>query len=355
MTFVFEEVKITREDIINCSYLRWADFFKGSVPPAKVFRPLPQAFLDYLGLDTIRLPKAQYEEKVVATSDNEYSDWEDDESQECSPVEAFQELHDGISSAVAEFGAVMVKFNWLAPKDARWILINNEMKCRSVNDVYLILNASDHIAHDIDYALSEAENHEELHKHDTSGLEYELVVKKWMDMNPALEFRVFVSNKRIIGISQRDLNHYNYLEALRPDIQRAIAKFWHHYNLSNTVFCNPSYVLDVYVPRPFTKVWVIDVNPFSRKCDPLLFTWHELTEFTAMANEPELRLVDETNVGRFAQKENSENQVPLEVVDAAANTEAMVELAKQWAKVGPAEEPEPEKGPDLQSEAESSP
>lgn len=318
---VFEDLDVSAQDILNCSYSNWSQHFTQNVPPARIIKPLPQEFLSYLSGESIRLPQESGPSKVVADSDNQYSDWEDEEEQEeTDPMELFAELHEQIKTNLVELGRkVMVKFNWSAPKDAKWILINNSIKCETVNDIYLILNASDHIAHDIDHAFEETD-----YKPD---VEYELVMKKWVDINPALEFRVFVHNNKIIGISQRDLNYYDYLENLLDKIEGAINGFWEENKLSDgSKFGNDSYIMDVYVPRPFEKVVVLDINPFSRKTDSLLFTWNELLQFPLA----ELRLINETNLGRFSQKDHSENQVPLEVVDASMSSEAMAELIRNW-------------------------
>ncbi|GME85530.1 unnamed protein product [Ambrosiozyma monospora] len=45
-----------------------------------------------------------------------------------------------------------------------------------------------------------------------------------------------------------------------------------------------------------------------------------------------LRLVTEHNSGRFASKAHGQNHVPKDVVDASMDTNAMVELAQQWAR-----------------------
>lgn len=61
------------------------------------------------------------------------------------------------------------------------------------------------------------------------------------------------------------------------------------------------FILDVYIPRPFEKVLIIDVNPFLRKSDSLLFTWNELlVKIPKDDNDYEFRLINETNLGAFA-------------------------------------------------------
>ena len=45
---------------------------------------------------------------------------------------------------------------------------------------------------------------------DPEKVDYELVLTKWQEINPAYEFRVFVKDHRILGISQRDNNKYEF-------------------------------------------------------------------------------------------------------------------------------------------------
>lgn len=333
LTFTFNELNITCAQINECSYSAWSPHFASHTPEAKVLKNIPEAFLEYLDSDSIKLPPPRYEERLSANSDNEYSDWEDEDENSDrlgtagpeDPCAAFADFDKEIQTIVRLWKHVMPKLNWSAPKDARWILINNSLQCTSNADIYLLLNASDHVAHDLDgHIYDGCEN-----KEDGPRLAPELVIKKWTrEMNPALEFRIFVKNRRILGVSQRDLNHYQFLQELHPRLLDLLEKFQ-----SNTIrkssFPLKNYIMDIYIPAPHDTISIVDVNPFARKWDSLLFTWHELLE---KDNDGifELRLITETNMGAMARKEHSENQVPIEVIDALMNTEAMVELAKTW-------------------------
>lgn len=323
--YIFHETKTTCEEVNWCSYSKWSPFFSAFIPQTKVLKPVPQAFLDYLNSDSIRLPAPQYDDKIVSTSDNEYSDWEDEEPEESDPVAGFKEFHHSIENVVSQWKSVMVKLNWSAPKDAKWILINNSLQCNSALDVYLLLNASDHAAHDLDGHI-----YDDCEDSDTgTRLEPELVMKKWIsDLNPALEFRIYVRGRRVVGVSQRDLNHYEFLEGIRQKLTATITHFYDR-ELKHSEFPVADYIMDVFIPRPYNKVVILDVNPFERKWNSLLFTWHELLEPRESDNF-ELRIITETNLGSMARKDHSENQVPIEVVDASLNSEAMVELAKEW-------------------------
>ena len=337
---VFEKIKTKKSEVLACEYSAWYPRLKKYTASSVIIKPLPQTFLDYLSSDSIKLPPHPTDimNEIVNNSDNDYSDWEDEDNNEDILVskppivthEDFIELHETIQNNIGKLGGVVTpKLNWSAPKDARWIMTGNSIRCEHVNDVYLLMNASDHIVDDLEFPFNAVDSEEGDGNHtDTEGFIPELVLREWIDINPAMEFRVFIKDRRIVGISQRDLNHYMFLEALQDDLHDKIDEFVNDVVLE--ALDQDKYILDVYLPKPFKKVYVIDVNPFTRKSDPLLFTWNELL---TQKGEYEFRLINSTNIARFSKKEYSENQVPMDIIDASMNTEAMVELAREWKKL----------------------
>ncbi|CAG98013.1 cell proliferation protein CDC123 [Kluyveromyces lactis] len=343
------DIKVRSDDIRACSFSSWYDKFKKYTPKAKIIQPLPEEFLRYLAQDGIRLSLEENDSTyndhcLKRDDDNEYSDWEADDDgdndsdsdddkngkeEEMVPMVNFPDLHREIAEVIGEYGAVTPKLNWSAPRDATWILPNNTSKCMNVNDIYLLLNASNYIAYDLDHAFDECEDRD---NSDNQSIQFELVLRKWFDINPALEFRVFVRDSEIWGISQRDLNYYNYLEPLQDTFTNLIEEFVYDIVLPN--FDLKSFVLDVYLPRPFESCWLIDINPWSRTTDPLLFSWNELASKDLDSDaSPEIRLITEHNMGRFVTKEHSENQVPKDVVQASLDPESMRELTYKWKEI----------------------
>ncbi|CCF60745.1 hypothetical protein KAFR_0L01360 [Kazachstania africana CBS 2517] len=338
------ELKVTRQHIENCSFSKWYPNFQKYVPKSRILKPVPPEFIQYLEQDGIKLPhdsisKSFYAGGLERNEENEYSDWESDEesndeeeetSNNIDPLVNFPEFHRQIESTLNELGMVTPKLNWSAPRDATWILPNNSMKCYEVNEVYLLLNASNYIMHDLQHAFDECDD-EYVRK---ERPEYELILRQWFDVNPALEFRVFVKDKTVVGASQRDLNYYDYLEPLSDTFKDLIDSFVEDVFIEK--FPDSNFVLDLYIPRPFNKVFLIDVNPFARKTDPLLFSWNEILTKKFEDSEDkdyELRLVLENNTARFASKEHSENQVPRDVVDATTDPNAIRELIGKWKEL----------------------
>ncbi|AAS52002.1 ADR082Cp [Eremothecium gossypii ATCC 10895] len=335
-------IAVTAELKKKCAFSSWYEAFKGHTPRAEVIRPLPEEFVSYVDQRGIRLAREEgskyfYGQELEPTTDGEYSDWEGGDSASersfvpLDPVADFPEVHARVKQAIARFGAVAPKLNRSAPKDAMWRLRNYSMKCNEANDVYLLLNGSSHVACDVSDTLLDwlASTEDEP--------VMELVLREWLDVNPALEFRVFVRGGEVLGACQRDLNYYDYLKPLEEKLRTAIEDFVHDVMLQRLP--DDTFVADVYIPRPFTKVWLIDVNPFARETDPLLFSWNELCTLKPNAEgQPELRLVAENyigrfaenNIGRFAAKEHSEHQVPLDVVEAGLNPQSMQKLVETW-------------------------
>ncbi|AET41365.1 cell proliferation protein CDC123 Ecym_8069 [Eremothecium cymbalariae DBVPG len=342
------DIPVTKKQIENCIFSHWYGKFKGHTPRAEIIKPLPISFIKYLEQDGIKLPmdkmeNSYYNQDLELTVDNDYSDWEDakDERDDdkhstdgnestIDPLSAFPELHEQLKKVIGKFKSVMPKLNWSAPKDATWILPNNSMRCSEVNDVYLLLNASNYIMYDLHHAFEECIA-EEGGNH-AGSVEYELILREWFNINPALEFRVFIRDGMILGVSQRDLNYYDYLATLKEKLKGSIKKFVYEVLLPRIQ--DQAIVVDLYIPRAFDKVWLIDMNPFSRRTDSLMFGWNELHNTHRVdGSDFELRLMTEHNIGRFATKEHSEHHVPTDILEASLNTETLRELTSKWKEL----------------------
>ena len=383
MTHVFKELPVTPKEVLNCQFSSWAPLFPDNVHPYRIWRPLPTEFIQYLEGDSIRL--AGPTPDLERTENDDYSDWEEDDEPESKLEELndkekppsdiystkndldseleldlepnsftpdlFWGLHLEIEETIAKYRSATPKLNWSMPKDARWILPNNTTQCTSANDVYLLLNASDHVNHDLDHAFDEVSDRDQAASAQ-SELQMELVLKKWVDINPALEFRVFVRGRKIVGISQRDANYFAFLAEAKPKITDSIVHFVN--SVAVNLFPDPSFVLDVYVPQPYDKIWVIDVNPFSRTTGSLLFAWNELLETdihntsgnnsvetppimttskVLQQNNFQFRLVEARSTRNFNSREHSENAVPRDVVNATSDAQSMVELVREWKRL----------------------
>ncbi|WPH00753.1 Hypothetical protein R9X50_00358300 [Acrodontium crateriforme] len=379
---------VTRAHILNCSYHSWHPKYRTITPKARLI-PLTQPFLDYLRSDGIILPDDEVRESqqenwsdhdsgIFSSSDNPDAQDSDSEDDGDGDVAAeWRDVHNNIKSVIAELGGnVVPKLNWSAPKDATWMNANS-MECRQPNDVYLLLKSSDFITHDLEHAFDDcAETPED----STSQLQipYHLVLRKYVQVNPSVEFRCFVRRRRLLAMCQRDLNHFEFLFPMQHKLASLIQEFF-DVRLRDT-FPDENFAFDVYVPAPHTKAWLVDINPWAPRTDPLLFSWLELLEMDEPpvidANDeseqfvrlslnpsgksestteeddayseddedsdfdeeiwlPELRLIKRSDPEAFAfsTQQYSAHKMPKDVVDAAAGGEGLREFARDWQNI----------------------
>lgn len=179
-------------------------------------------------------------------------------------------------------GAVFPKFPWSAPTDARWISTTGNLRCTRPEDVLLLLKASDRLSHDMNLSKSLSSS---------SSWRPSLILRKWHDLNPSMEFRCFLRPGAypIVGVSQRDPAYYDYLEGLRGTLETHITAFLRDEIIpvlmgqDDGAEGSLGHVVDVYYEQSSGKVWLIDVNPWDPSSTlPLLFTWPEILE----ASEP---------------------------------------------------------------------
>jgi hypothetical protein len=245
----------------------------------------------------------------------------------------------------------------------------NSMECATPNDIYLLLKSSDFVTHDLEHAFDGCEEDEEesLTKED---IKYVLVLRKWFKVNPSCEFRCFVRERRVIGICQRDLNHFEFLFPMKEQLREVILEYFEK-TLKNT-FPDGNFVFDIYLPEPYDKVRLMDINPWAPRTDPLLFSWLELltmplpkpllgipdsgvdlpllesldlssdedmqddVDVEEVEWKPEIRFVrkDDPEAYSFAGPQYSAHKLPREVVQASAGGETgMREFADQWQKM----------------------
>jgi hypothetical protein len=327
--------------------------------------PLTNEFLSYLREDGIVLPsETPTFPPPESYNNNSTSDgW--DEDPDPDPSEAFTEIHHQIKETIAELGGLVVpKLNWSAPKDATWISMKkNSMECATPNDIYLLLKSSDFVTHDLEHAFDDCADDPNLTK---ENINYVLVLRKWFKVNPSCEFRCFVRDRRVIGMCQRDLNHFDFLFPLVPTLRDVIQDYFDK-TLKDT-FPDTDFTFDVYIPEPYDKVRLVDINPWAPRTDPLLFSWLELLTLSVpppllgvadssssppvpiassdeddtgddieeMEWKPELRLVkkDDPEAYSFASPQYSAHKMPKEVVEAGASGDSgMREFAENWRRM----------------------
>ncbi|KAL8782561.1 MAG: hypothetical protein Q9213_005286 [Squamulea squamosa] len=287
---------VTRSHILHCSYHSWHPKYRSITPKARLI-PLTAPFLAYLRADGIFLPPDESDSSIdLSSTDTDSgifsstttptaSDSDSDSEPDTDPSTQWPEIHQKIQSTITELGGnVVPKLNWSAPKDATWMNATNSMECRSANDVYLLLKSSDFVTHDLEQVFDDCVPTSQYSTTSTTTnddndntIPYHLILRKTIPaLVPSLEFRCFVRSRTLLCMCQRDLNHYDFLPGLIPTLRPLIQDFFDE-KLKGT-FEDENFVFDVYIPPPHQKVWLIDINPWAPRTDPLLFSWLEILE-----------------------------------------------------------------------------
>ena len=226
-------------EVLECSLPRWLEKFEKITFPT-VCLPLPDEVLEYLRENgSLVLPKECNEESYDGKEDDYEDfgdvDWGDegDAPDTASQQRTFPEFSRELSEHLGRYGGkVFIKLNWSAPKDATWMVLNRDLKCSSLSQIYLLLKSSDFIAHDLSQPFKDCE--------DASGeslteVSYSLVVRRWEDINPGTEFRCWISGGSLVCLCQRDVtNFYPYMQREAESIKQDILTFFSEHIRYNT-------------------------------------------------------------------------------------------------------------------------
>lgn len=308
--------------MLNCNFSVWYPKFKNITIRSRVI-PLSKEFVDYLKADNVVLPGepvgTRDSDDEIESDSEEWQALDEDNTEQMIVAPEFNEIDSGIKEAIIDLdGTVFPKLNWRSPLDASWISCDGTLKCKCPNDIYLLLKSSDNISRVLFETFKHCEDEEgEL----LDG--FELILRKWKDINPGMEFRCFVKDHQLIAISQRDIaSCYEFIAQNEEDICNDIAKFFKKKIAYK--FPDHSYAFDVY-SYSSQKVLLIDFNPFGAQTDPLLFTWEELTNPALLTsdNDDEFKGVFKyvTGVAGVQPNPSHFSRMPTDIVDLACGND----------------------------------
>ncbi|XP_068666725.1 uncharacterized protein [Aristolochia californica] len=305
------------DEISCCQIQEWYPHFK-SLSFKTLIHELPQSFVSYLLEDSgpFLLPVSISGDDAlpnrVPNVDNEHESLIPDEDSESSTVQpSFPELESEIrSSIMALGGAVFPKLNWSSPKDAAWISTTGTLKCTSFSEIALLLHSSDSIVHDLCHAFDSCDGPDSPDQPE----KFFLALRKWYpSLHPEMEFRCFVRDQILIGVSQREVTgFYPILLERKSEIDTNIEAFFRE-NV-RLKFKSENYVCDVYVMKD-GRVKIIDFGPYGAFTLPLLFTWEELEE-NYMSKRRELRIVE----NQCGVRPGLKTAVPYDYLDMSAGS-----------------------------------
>ncbi|KAG0365193.1 D123-domain-containing protein [Gamsiella multidivaricata] len=359
---------LTHQRLENCAFSSWYPSFRGITIKSKII-PLPEDFIEYLNADGVFIPgqtgitmalsdsesEDEYEGNGISDmdrfkklqeetfrqaqehdSDSNDDDDGDDGAGEEAQMPHFPGLERQICNSISDLGGeVFPKLNWSSPRDASWIATTNTLKCHTPQDIFLLLKSSDFVAHDLAHAYEDCSDKALTKDGENVGggggvrkrpETVELVLRKWFDLAPSMEFRCFVRDNKLIGISQRDMTYYEFLKGIQDEIEQKIINFFEQKISSN--FPDPDYTFDVYITRNRERIYVIDFNPFAQKTDPLLFEWEELL----LAQERmSLRLLPSEQASQHMRQPFAFNRYPADVTDLS-NGQTVADFAEAFYK-----------------------
>ncbi|XP_003701549.2 translation initiation factor eIF2 assembly protein isoform X2 [Megachile rotundata] len=264
----------------ECSFASWYPQFRKDSLNATIFN-IPEEVLTYLEHDAFILP---VEATNSALQNTEWLDGSpiEDEQHSLDFQPTFPEFSKRIQDTIDEYNAVFIKSNWSSPLDATWVAPTKTLKCKTLEEVYLLLKSSDRIAKDLSNVkcYSNCEN----------SLTPCLVIKKWQDINPCTEFRCFVVDNELIGISQRDISqYYTYNDSEKYNIQTDIKSLFME-RIKGRFPLN-HYSFDV-IRFKKEKVKIVDFGPLDESATKgTLFTYDELQN--QIKHTPEFRFIGE--------------------------------------------------------------
>ncbi|EMD39806.1 hypothetical protein CERSUDRAFT_121986 [Gelatoporia subvermispora B] len=338
---------LTRDALLAFQFSSWYSRFSSLSIKSTIIRPLSQEFREYLDSDGVFVPDGAEDVPLESTLSDDGNNEDDNEEEEDPRRQfAFPEIDTKIRDAVALYGAVFPKLNFSSPRDAAWILpASSPLKCTVPADVYLLLKSSDFVQHDIspEHVFDGCED--DVTSDDgarSDSYELELVLRKWYPVDRGRELRCFVRQEVLLGISQRDPNHYDFWN--EPEIQRkvleAVKAYWEVNIKGRWEQTGGNYTFDFLLTRDLSKGHIVDFNPYAPRTDPLLFTYEELherlLEHASTPQEPELRVVDSPSHPAATRNApaHQHNMVPLEALamSSGRNVEDFADLLREEIK-----------------------
>ena len=181
----------SESDILNCQFANWyASFEKDTIKSTMI--KLTTDFIDYLKEDGVYIPVKSIYEKDELSDDEELR--EVSNGDKTSHYELPKYIEEQIASVLqsSERG-VFIKTNWSAPIDAAW-LFGGSLKCKRIEEILMLLKSSERVTFDIEHMFDRCKDSKR-----KGPDECTLVVRRWADLIPSMEFRVFVSSHTIVG------------------------------------------------------------------------------------------------------------------------------------------------------------
>ncbi|TFK28008.1 cytoplasmic protein [Coprinopsis marcescibilis] len=316
--------------ILSFQFSSWYPKFSDVSIKSTIIKPLSDVFRKYLESESVFVPEGSDDLPVESTLSDDEEPPESDDDGEAPPSYAFPDLDAEIRASIKQYDGVFPKLNFTSPRDAAWVLAaGSPLKCTTPADVYLLLKSSDFIMHDLERAtvFEGCEGDES----SWSPYELELVLRKWYPINPSREVRCFVRNGKLVGISQRDTNYYDFLNVSETQdvIRSSVMRLWEEKIKPRQE--QRDYVFDLLLTRDLSRGHVVDFNPYAPKTDSLLFSYKDLCDLAVADNATEFRVIDSPAHPLAIRNApvHQHNAVPMEAIQLSSGR-SIDEFAELW-------------------------
>ncbi|KAG2394266.1 hypothetical protein C9374_004030 [Naegleria lovaniensis] len=132
----------------------------------------------------------------------------------------------------------------------------------------------------------------------------EIILREFNEFDVAMEFRSFVFNRKLTGITQYNpYVYFPHIEKNKQEIHEQISTFLNEQVIGNSVIDIPNFIVDLVITLD-GKVKIVEINPLAEFAGTCLFTWEKDRHvITGDGSKVEFRIV--TDVNDMAEKEMS--------------------------------------------------
>jgi hypothetical protein len=103
----------------------------------------------------------------------------------------------------------------------------------------------------------------------------QVIIREWKDIKISHEFRGFVFNKKLTGLSQYfDICYFENINKNKIEILDRIQKFYDKISDSLEKMNLSNFIIDFAITDD-DKVLIIELNPWSTNTDASLFSWNQ--------------------------------------------------------------------------------
>jgi hypothetical protein len=190
-----------------------------------------------------------------------------------TPPQSISRIKDWIEVALKHFpNGAFVRLGSRSGKDSTYAQHYGLKVTHPYAAIKILTEASERVAFDLRLALREQYNPH-------------IFVRQWLEIPTWAEFRCFMKNRKLVGISQYDcknLGHCPEIAANAKQIKSAIEAFFKEFKVVSHL---DDVVFDVFIiareqaSQLSFDVKLLELNPFFEKTDACLFDWHNSSDF----------------------------------------------------------------------------